>query len=153
MTFYTFWCNKKSKSTTFSYYEICFVAIYALFVWRKIVAKNVPCGEKMTNMMYGLVNLSFVIFAVISSKWLHCILGRNTCAQFRITNVILMIVFAEAILSSLEPDHQRDLVHVQFLQICEPQCRCIFIVVSVYFRGTANPFSKCGGNKNVAAQQ
>ena len=22
-------------------------------MWRKIVAKNVPCGEKMTNMMYG----------------------------------------------------------------------------------------------------
>ena len=34
------------------YREICFVAIYAFFVWRKIVAKNVPCGEKMTNIMY-----------------------------------------------------------------------------------------------------
>ena len=56
--------------------------------------------------------------------------------------------------SSLEPDHHRDLhKFVMFLQICEPQCPCIFIVVSVYFRGTANPFSKCGGNKNVAAQQ
>ena len=33
------------------YHEICFAAIYALFVWRKIEAKNVPCGEKMTNMM------------------------------------------------------------------------------------------------------
>ena len=56
--------------------------------------------------------------------------------------------------SSLEPDHHRDLhKFVMFLQICEPQCPCIFIVVSVYFRGTANPFRQCGGNKNVAAQQ
>ena len=37
---------------TLFYRKICFVAIYALFVWRKFVAKNVPCGEKMTNMMY-----------------------------------------------------------------------------------------------------
>ena len=28
--------------------------IYSLFVWRKIEAKSVPCGEKMTNMMYDL---------------------------------------------------------------------------------------------------
>ena len=34
---------------------MCFVAIYALFVWRKIVAENVLCGEKITNMMYVLV--------------------------------------------------------------------------------------------------
>ena len=36
------------------YCEICFVAICAFFVWRKIEAKNVPCVEKMTNMMYAL---------------------------------------------------------------------------------------------------
>ena len=33
-------------------FTVTIEAMYALFVWRKIVAKNVPCGEKMTNMMY-----------------------------------------------------------------------------------------------------
>ena len=33
--------------------KICFVAIYVLFARKKIVARNVPCGDKMTNMMYG----------------------------------------------------------------------------------------------------
>ena len=37
---------------TLFYREICFVPIYALFVWRQLLAKNVQCGEKMTNMMY-----------------------------------------------------------------------------------------------------